>query len=45
MDKNDKIQEGPVQINDLNNYKPEVNNPVPNVFRRITWDQSEIFST
>mgnify|MGYP006862634285 CR=1 FL=1 len=31
MDKNDKIREGPVQINDLNNYKPEVNSPVPNV--------------
>ena len=43
MDKNDKIREGPVQTNDLNNYKREVNNPVPNVLGSILI--AEIFST
>ena len=35
-----KIQDGPVQINDPINYKPDVNNPAPNVFPQVTWDQS-----
>ena len=36
MNKIDEIQEGPVQINNPNNYKREVKNPIPNVFLPVT---------